>query len=449
MTTFVEIAAVLGGIVLAAAVALFLVLRARTRKSYDEFKRTMALPLQGPLSERSSSLSLPCNRIKPPMSEERPTTALKPGEHHVMSFQSGDPSAARQPCSGPPLCRVIVWNVERGLELPRIIAELRRLDADVLLLQELDAHCSRTRDVDVATRIAQAIGMQVCFAKEFEEVASAAREALPDKRVGAGPGHSHGNAILIPSVRAGACFVDTWSFLHAAQPFDWTANGDAKYNEPRVGGRVCLGAHVRIPARPSAAISAAKQPAFHELVVYCLHLENNGGPSGRWAQFREACADASDRRRAGLLPAAAPVVVGGDLNTLASGVAKLLPRHFDGLALRRPPLEHEAQLWARELLPAAARGCGLRLDDPFPKGRDGATAVHAHGVYRAKLDWLLVEAGPEAGPGLPGTPAEVVVPEVASHAVGGVGISDHMWLRADLDLAPAPKGGLKGCLKKR
>ena len=43
----------------------------------------------------------------------------------------------------PQALRIVQWNVERGYELPGIIAELQELDADIIGLQEIDVHCER------------------------------------------------------------------------------------------------------------------------------------------------------------------------------------------------------------------------------------------------------------------------------------------------------------------
>ena len=128
--------------------------------------------------------------------------------------------------------KVLTWNIERGHALPRIIDELRRIDADILLLQarrrhrinqhrrrhqsinhdvvaflltfpyhyrhalnvihiarhhltrhhhhngvqEVDVNCERTGNVDVGADIAQALGMAAyVFVCEFEELASPLR----------------------------------------------------------------------------------------------------------------------------------------------------------------------------------------------------------------------------------------------------------------------------------
>jgi hypothetical protein len=41
------------------------------------------------------------------------------------------------------------WNIERGYQLPGIIEELKRLDADVISLQEVDVGCKRSGGLDI------------------------------------------------------------------------------------------------------------------------------------------------------------------------------------------------------------------------------------------------------------------------------------------------------------
>lgn len=40
------------------------------------------------------------------------------------------------------------WNIERGYKLPEIIAELRKINADVIALQEIDVGCERSGNAD-------------------------------------------------------------------------------------------------------------------------------------------------------------------------------------------------------------------------------------------------------------------------------------------------------------
>lgn len=39
--------------------------------------------------------------------------------------------------------KIVQWNIERGYKLPEIIEDLRKLDPDVIGLQEIDIHCER------------------------------------------------------------------------------------------------------------------------------------------------------------------------------------------------------------------------------------------------------------------------------------------------------------------
>ena len=57
--------------------------------------------------------------------------------------------------------RAVTWNLEFGYLLSPIIAELRRLQPDVLCIQEVDLHCDSARrvSVDVGREIAKALGM--------------------------------------------------------------------------------------------------------------------------------------------------------------------------------------------------------------------------------------------------------------------------------------------------
>src|SRR4051812_15253335 len=86
--------------------------------------------------------------------------------HRVM----GEPAriAARPIPAGD--LKVITWNIERGQAYDSVLAVLRDLDADVLLLQEVDRACRRTRDRDVAQDLARALDMNWTSAGEFQEI---------------------------------------------------------------------------------------------------------------------------------------------------------------------------------------------------------------------------------------------------------------------------------------
>lgn len=58
--------------------------------------------------------------------------------------QGSQPGAA---AAASPL-KLLQWNIERGYQLPGIVQELKRIDADVLSLQEVDVGCDRSEGAD-------------------------------------------------------------------------------------------------------------------------------------------------------------------------------------------------------------------------------------------------------------------------------------------------------------
>ena len=49
---------------------------------------------------------------------------------------------------------VVTWNIERGMAYDAVLSVLRRMDADVILLQEVDRGCRRTEYRHVARDLA-------------------------------------------------------------------------------------------------------------------------------------------------------------------------------------------------------------------------------------------------------------------------------------------------------
>jgi hypothetical protein len=120
-------------------------------------------------------------------------TLPPPGQIFQRDFRA---AAARAALPTPPpthpgaRVRLVQWNLERGYQLPGIIEALRRLDADVIALQEVDVGCDRSGGADVGEEIASALSMHLTFLPEFEELRSA-RRAPRDQGGGV-----HGNALL-------------------------------------------------------------------------------------------------------------------------------------------------------------------------------------------------------------------------------------------------------------
>ena len=167
---------------------------------------------------------------------------------------------------------VVTWNIERGSSYEAILGTLRLLDADILLLQEVDRHCRRTGYRDVARDLAHALDLNWVAAGEFQEIGEA-RGGQPA---------IHGQAIL-----SKFRIEDAEALRFDAQArWRWSLNPV----QPRRGGRMAL--RVRSGG----------------LLLYSTHIESGGNETLQRKQIAEVLAD--QRRQAGL----EPVVIGGDFN---------------------------------------------------------------------------------------------------------------------------------------
>src|ERR1035438_4944128 len=55
--------------------------------------------------------------------------------------------------------RILSWNIERGLQFPKIVDFLQTIQADLLLLQEVDLNARRTRYRDIASELARCLNL--------------------------------------------------------------------------------------------------------------------------------------------------------------------------------------------------------------------------------------------------------------------------------------------------
>ncbi len=145
-----------------------------------------------------------------------PNTKLPPPGEFISTELPQNEFSAKRSVNGNSL-RVVSWNLDRGKELPQIINALRELNADIILLQELDINCKRTHWVNVAHRIARELNFaRVIFATEFIELVHPCRSS--SKQAGGGV---QGNAILLRFKELRP--ILTLTFLHLHQPFDWVS----------------------------------------------------------------------------------------------------------------------------------------------------------------------------------------------------------------------------------
>ena len=169
-------------------------------------------------------------------------------------------------------------------------------------------NCDRTSSNDVGGQIATALGYNLIFGCEFEEIYSPLRKP-----------EDQGGGV------SGSCILSKYEFeitralIHKNQPVEWSLPGPIPH-EPKRGLRITPFVTVKTP--------------FGLVGCYCVHLEEYCGKLTRWfaaplmlcpgiearmEQFMEIMDDAAQ------LPAGMPIVIAGDFATKAHGVARLSP----------------------------------------------------------------------------------------------------------------------------
>jgi endonuclease/exonuclease/phosphatase family metal-dependent hydrolase len=182
----------------------------------------------------------------------------------------------------PSRIRIVSWNINRGLELQRVITFLEGAKADVVFLQECDVNARRTHHLNIAKEISQKVRMNYVFGREFQELTQGSR---------ASPAF-HGQATLsrwplsaarIIRFRRQSNFWRPHWFLPEVSPF-----------QERLGGRLALVTETNVAGKT--------------VITYNLHLESKGDEALRCAQLSETLDDAT-RYGSNM-----PIVLAGDFN---------------------------------------------------------------------------------------------------------------------------------------
>jgi endonuclease/exonuclease/phosphatase family metal-dependent hydrolase len=185
----------------------------------------------------------------------------------------GEPARVERPQIRGDHLEVITWNIERGTEYDSIVKVLRTLDADILLLQEVDRHCRRTGYRDVARDLAHALEMNWVSTGEFQEIG----EARGDQP-----------AITGQAILSRFPIENTEVIRFKAQDrWRWSINPV----QPRRGGRIAL------KARSGG------------ILLYNTHIESGHNDKLQRQQIAEILADQA--RESATQPA---VLIGGDFN---------------------------------------------------------------------------------------------------------------------------------------
>ena len=192
--------------------------------------------------------------------------------HERIHRLTGEPARVDYPVPANQALSVVTWNIERGEAYDAVLDVLRRLEPDVLLLQEVDQGCRRTGYRDVARDLATALDMNWVAAGEFQEL---------------GEGRSGAPALTGQAILSRFVIHDAAGLPFKAQDrWRWSVNPV----QPRRGGRLAL------KARTGGVI------------FYNTHIESGHNERLQQRQMAEIVADQA-RTTDGT-----PVVIAGDFN---------------------------------------------------------------------------------------------------------------------------------------
>ena len=261
--------------------------------------------------------------------------------------------------SPPNSIRVVDWNIDRGLRLQGIVDFLKDMNADVLVLQEVDINARRTHRLNIAEEIARKLQMNYAFGREFEELTQGSR---------ASPAY-HGQATLSrwsissPRVIRFKKQSNFWRphwFLPRVEPF-----------QERLGGRIALVAEISVPGC--------------NLVTYNLHLESRANDELRISQMDEVLSDSARYGPQCML------VVAGDLNLDAS-------KHGTAMTLARAGLRNAVGAVPTPTTPPRRLfEQGRQIDWAFVRGRiqtdGGQVHKRIHSSDHYPLSFSLIQLG--------------------------------------------------------
>jgi endonuclease/exonuclease/phosphatase family metal-dependent hydrolase len=205
----------------------------------------------------------------------------------IDEIETGNFAIIHSVLSRPDSIRAVNWNINRGLQLPRIVEFLASTKADLILLQESDLNARRTHHVNIAREISQKLQMNYIFGREFQELSQGSRGSPAYHGQATLSRWPLSNSRIIRFQRQSNFWRPRW-FLPEIEPF-----------QERIGGRLALVSDANIAGRTIA--------------TYNLHLESKGDDALRYSQLEEAL---HDGRR---YDWDTPILLVGDFNLDLSG----------------------------------------------------------------------------------------------------------------------------------
>jgi endonuclease/exonuclease/phosphatase family metal-dependent hydrolase len=245
----------------------------------------------------------------------------------------------------PKSLRIVDWNIDRGQQLRGVTDFLVGMNADILILQEVDLNARRTNRLNIAETIARKLEMNYVFGREFDELVQGSKNS---------PAY-HGQATLSKWPILNPRLIRFSKQSHFWQPH-WFLPKIEPFQE-RLGGRIALVAEINVAGR--------------RFVTYNLHLESRGTDALRISQLGEVLSDAT------CYDAACPLIVAGDFNLDASKTAV-------ALAVAKAGFQDAVAAHSTPTTPAHGlfEG-GRRIDWAFIRGPQRASSGQVHRGIRA------------------------------------------------------------------
>jgi endonuclease/exonuclease/phosphatase family metal-dependent hydrolase len=310
--------------------------------------------------------------------------------HEVEACQPPNPVTARNPA------RIAFWNAER-LKFPGASATaLAGLDADVVMLCEVDLGMARTGNRHTIGELAVALGGGHVFGTEFVELGLG---DLREQSWHAGESNRDG-------LHGGGFVARAALSRPALSRLEMSGRWfDGAFHERRVGGRIAMLAEVEIGGQPVLLASA--------------HYESHTGPADRLAQT-EVMLDDIDAHGPGL-----PVLIGGDFNTSTFELAEKREPGRVAAALAADPRRLLAPMRYEPMFDLLRRrGYDWETCNAMGQGTQRTRPDGTPAPPFGKIDWMFAR-------GLRCTDA-ATLPAVDGQ---GVAISDHEILA--VTIAPA------------
>ena len=308
----------------------------------------------------------------------------------------------RQPAKARVLgrtARIISWNAERGTYIEAADDLLKALEADILLLSEMDYGMARSGQRHTSAYLAELLGCGYVYGVEFLELTLGThREAAQNVGRSNDIGYT-GNAIISRAEikRPALIRLET-----SGKRFENTGG------EIRLGGRIAVLATIELDQRP--------------VVFASVHLDDRTTPDDRADQM-EVLLRCLEKYSPGL-----PVVIAGDLNTFSYDLhASMGDIEYIRRLLKEDPNRLCHPITHEPLFELAAR-YGYEWQDcnqPHESTQRITSApLSLRYSQNKKLDWFLVR-------GLKGSEAQVIDATPADIAFP---LSDHELISTRISL---------------